>query len=144
MKYTDYTTNIGGISTTINQTAQPLAPALEQNFPEVRLCFPVIAGMNSFLITATINFTESKEALLIFLSFRCLVSLYSGNKNDQLQNIYSIAITEKLAKKLFGNEIRWEKLLKLIWIDNFIVTGILKNLPSNTRFTFEYLLPWDI
>jgi len=69
--------------------------------------------------------------------------LIEGNKNEQLNNIYSITITQKLAKKLFGNEDAIGKIIKIDSIDNFTVTGVLKNLPSNTRFDFEYLLPWN-
>jgi putative ABC transport system permease protein len=35
------------------------------------------------------------------------------------------------------------KVLKLDNKDNFQVTGLLKDLPNNTRFKFEYLLPWS-
>ena len=69
--------------------------------------------------------------------------LIEGNKNEQLKNVYSITITEKLAKKLFGNEDAIGKIIKIDSVDNFTVTGVLKDLPSNTRFDFEYLLPWD-
>ena len=69
--------------------------------------------------------------------------LIEGDKNEQLKNVYSITITEKLAKKLFGNEDAIGKIIKIDSDDNFTVTGVLKDLPSNTRFGFEYLLPWS-
>ena len=55
----------------------------------------------------------------------------------------SIVITESFAKKLFKNE---EALGKIIKVDSnayFRVTGVLKDLPINTEFNFEYLLPWS-
>ena len=36
------------------------------------------------------------------------------------------------------------KVLKIDNKENFTVTGVLKHLPNNTRFDFEYLLPWSI
>jgi putative ABC transport system permease protein len=56
-----------------------------------------------------------------------------------LNDVYSIVVTEKMANKMFGKE---DAMGKLITIDdnNFTVTGILKDLPSNTEMDFEYIL----
>jgi hypothetical protein len=69
--------------------------------------------------------------------------LVEGNKNEQLKNVYSISITKSLAKKLFGNEDAIGKIIRIDSVDNFTVTGVLKDLPPNTEFDFEYLLAWD-
>jgi len=128
----------------INVTSQPLGPALKQNYPEVAAETRVL-DVNSFLFTANnksftnINGDFADASFLQMFSF----PLIEGNKNEQLNNIYSITITQKLAKKLFGNEDAIGKIIKIDSIDNFTVTGVLKNLPSNTRFDFEYLLPWN-
>ena len=53
-------------------------------------------------------------------------------------------LTEKLAKNLFGDEDPIGKILKLDNKDNFTVTGILKDLPNNSRFGFEYLTNWEL
>ena len=55
---------------------------------------------------------------------------------------YSIVLTEKLAKKLFGEEDAMGKQVKVDNRNNYTVTGILKDPPPNSRFQFEYLLPW--
>ena len=52
-------------------------------------------------------------------------------------------LQKSLRKKLFGNENAIGKIIKIDSVDNFTVTGILKDLPTNTRFNFEYLVPWD-
>ena len=54
-----------------------------------------------------------------------------------------LPLQKQLAKKLFGNEDALGKIIRIDSVDNFTVTGILKDLPSNTEFDFEYLLPWD-
>ena len=59
-------------------------------------------------------------------------------------DMHSIVLTEKLAKKIFGNEDPMGKIIKLDNKDNFTVTGIAKDLPNNTRFNFEYLMPWSL
>jgi ABC-type antimicrobial peptide transport system permease subunit len=68
--------------------------------------------------------------------------LIEGNASTALNGVYSIVVTEKMATKMFGDE---DAINKIIRIDsnNFRVTGVLKNLPPNTKFDFEFILPWS-
>jgi len=138
------TSNTDGHPRAINETSQPLGSALKQNYPEVEAATRV-HDINGFLLTANNKSFTGIEGSFVDASFFQMFSfpLIEGNKNEQLKNVYSIAITEKLAKKLFNNENAIGKIIKIDSIDNFTVTGILKDLPSNTRFSFEYLLPWS-
>ncbi|PSL49901.1 ABC-type antimicrobial peptide transport system permease subunit [Chitinophaga niastensis] len=138
------TNNSEGKSFAIPLTEQPLAPALKQNYPEVAAASHV-KDVNSFLFTANNASFTGIAGAFVDPSFLQMFSfpLIAGNKNEQLKNVYSITITEKLAKKMFGNEDAIGKIIKIDSIDNFTVTGVLKDLPSDTRFDFEYLLPWD-
>ncbi|MEO6674198.1 MAG: ABC transporter permease, partial [Ginsengibacter sp.] len=68
--------------------------------------------------------------------------LLQGNVNKALSGSYDLVVTQKLAKKLFGNTDAMGKIVRIDSVDNFVVTGILKDLPNNTAFNFEYLLPW--
>jgi ABC-type antimicrobial peptide transport system permease subunit len=68
--------------------------------------------------------------------------LLKGNTETALQKPHSVVITESLAKKLFG---RMDPLGQTIRVDSvagFTVTGVLKDLPPNTQFHFDYLIPW--
>src|ERR1700676_4621735 len=71
------------------------------------------------------------------------IPLKQGNAQTALNNLYSIVITEKMAKRMFGLEDPMNKQIK-IDSNNFTVTGIMKDLPTNTRFDFDYLLSWQI
>ena len=138
------TNNTEGKAYAINQTEQPLAPALIRNYPEVKAATRE-AGVNNFLITANNKSFTGIQGSFVDASFLRMFSfpLVRGVEGEQLQNVYSITITEKLSKKLFGNEDAIGKTIKIDSVDYFTITGILKDLPSNTRFDFEYLLPWD-
>ncbi|HEY5392940.1 MAG TPA: ABC transporter permease, partial [Hanamia sp.] len=133
-----------GKGVAINVTSQPLGPALKQNYPEVEAATRVL-DVSSFLITANNKSFTNIKGDFVDASFLRMFTfpLVEGNKNEQLKNVYSIAITQKLAKKLFGHEDAIGKIIRIDSVDNFTVTGILKNLPSNTRFDFDYLLPWE-
>jgi len=136
--------NVDGHQQEISVVSQPIGPFLKQNFPEVESTTRV-KDINSFLFTVNNKSFTQIEGDFVDPSFLLMFSfpLIEGNKDAQLKNIYSIAITEKLAKKLFGNEDALGKIIRIDSIDNFTVTGVLKDLPPNTEFDFEYLLPWD-
>ncbi|MCR8561489.1 ABC transporter permease [Mucilaginibacter sp. BJC16-A38] len=69
--------------------------------------------------------------------------LVKGNTATALSGIHSIVLTERLAKKLFGNADPMGKIIKVDSTANFTVTAVMKDLPNNTTFNFEYLMPWS-
>ncbi|MEI3800434.1 MULTISPECIES: ABC transporter permease [unclassified Chitinophaga] len=129
----------------ISSTSQPLGPALKQEFPDVENTTR-FSSVNSFLITAENKQLTGVEggfadpAYLEMFDF----PLAEGAPGGQLKDVHSIVVTEKLAKKLFGNGEALNKTLRLNTEDVVTITGVLKDLPSNTRFNFEYLLPWSL
>ncbi|HVT86290.1 MAG TPA: ABC transporter permease [Chitinophagaceae bacterium] len=69
--------------------------------------------------------------------------LKEGNIRQCLSSSYNIVLTEKLAKNFFGNESAIGKTVRIDSVNNCTVTAVLKDLPNNTKFNFEYLLPWS-
>ncbi|HEX8061064.1 MAG TPA: ABC transporter permease, partial [Cyclobacteriaceae bacterium] len=68
--------------------------------------------------------------------------LVAGNADQVLDDAANIVITESTAKAFFGNE---DAMGKIIRIDNqhdLKVAGILKDIPSNSSFQFDFLLPY--
>jgi putative ABC transport system permease protein len=126
-----------------NTTPKVFARTVEQEFPEVeqvtRVNWPssYLFSIGEKRLTLSGNIVDSN--FLNVFSF----PLLKGNANTVLKDMYSIVLTEKLAKKLFGDEEAMGKNIKIDDKDNFTVTGILKDIPYNTRFKFEYLLPWS-
>ncbi len=68
--------------------------------------------------------------------------LVKGNPGTALRDKYNIVLTEKLAQKLFGKAEPIGKVIRIDTTDYFTVTGILRDLPNNTIFEFEYLMSW--
>src|SRR5450432_1276284 len=124
-----------------NTTPKIMAPTLKHDYPEVedaarfnQVTFLTTVGEKKFNIRGA--FADS--GFLSMFSF----PLISGNAAQALRGNYNIVLTQKTAKKLFGND---DPIGKIVLVDsnaNFTVTAVLKDLPSNTSFDFEYLLPW--
>jgi ABC-type antimicrobial peptide transport system permease subunit len=68
--------------------------------------------------------------------------MLEGDAATALNDPHSIVLTEKTAKALFGNADAMGKTVRIENNENFTVTGIVKDPPDNTRFQFDYLLPW--
>ncbi len=123
-------------------TPKILAPTLKKDYAEVE---DAVRYQNvTFLLTAgekKLNkrgaFTDS--GFLNVFSF----TLLEGDANTALKGTYSIVLTEEFAKALFGKEDAMGKVIRIDSTDNCTVTGILKDLPNNTQFNFDYLLPWE-
>ncbi|MDP9042615.1 MAG: ABC transporter permease, partial [Bacteroidota bacterium] len=134
--------NNQGKSQAMNYTAKALAPTLKKDYPEIedvarwqRVNFLFTVGDRHFNVPG--NFTDS--GFLRMFSF----PLLEGNPNIALSGPTDIVITESLAKKLFGKESAFGRKVKVDSVDLFTVKGILKDLPDNTQFQFDYLLPWS-
>jgi putative ABC transport system permease protein len=68
--------------------------------------------------------------------------LIAGNAEQVLDDASNIVITESTAKALFGDE---DAMNKIIRVDNQFdlkVAGILKDVPPNSSFQFDFLLPY--
>ena len=121
-------------------TPAPLGPILLKDYQEIMQMTRVI-GSNKLLsksdkkIMANGNIVD--PSFLRMFSF----PLVKGNIQNVLNDNHSIVITEKLAGKLFSGG---DAINRSILVDTnmYTITGILKDLPGNTQFDFEFLLPW--
>ena len=71
-----------------------------------------------------------------FFSF----NLIQGNPQEALKAPKCVVLTEKMAKKYFGNENPMGKTLELNGQENFRVTGVVQNPPVNSHLQFNFLL----
>ncbi|HTS44382.1 MAG TPA: ABC transporter permease [Puia sp.] len=68
-----------------------------------------------------------------------------GNAKDALAQRYSLVITEKTAKKIFGSEKNViGKTVRANNKQNYVVTGVIKDIPENSFMQFEWVAPFQI
>lgn len=125
-----------------NHTPKAMAAAIQQDYPEVEKTARV-----NFLPPVKIDFGEKQfygRGRIVDSTFLQLFTFpaINGNAATALNDVSSIVLTEKLAKTIFGNDDPIGKILKLDNADNFRVSAVVKDVPPNSAFAFEFLVPW--
>jgi putative ABC transport system permease protein len=121
-------------------TSPIMASTLPANFPEIKKSVRltnsgrILSVKEKKLYDTKIVYADS--ALFDIFTFPML----QGDPQRALANPYSIVLTQNTAKKYFGNEAPLGKIMQLSDTINLTVTGIIKNVPSNSHFTFDCLL----
>ena len=123
-------------------TPSALGPTLKTDFPEIerasRLGFDesllFTVGDKKIDITGVAADTD----FLPMFGF----PLLKGDPATALKDPNDIVLTQKAARALFGEADAMGKTLRIDNRYDYTVTGIMKDLPNNTQFDFEYLLPW--
>ncbi|MCD4746634.1 MAG: ABC transporter permease [Bacteroidales bacterium] len=82
------------------------------------------------------NIIYSDSSVFDVFSFR----LIKGNPKTALIEPFTIVLTEKTAKKLFGNNNPIGKIVKFNNQENLLITGIVENPPENSQIKFNVLI----
>ncbi len=134
------TTN--GKASAWGSTPDPLAPILKADYPDIEDAVRVNEGEALLSVQDKHISSQGVFADAGFLSMFDFATIH-GDSKGALSQVNNIVITERLANKLFGTTAATGKFLRVDSTQNFIVTAVLKDLPGNTRFNFEYVLPWS-
>lgn len=140
------TMGIEGNVFTMGSTPRPMAAALKADIPgivnaarvsdeEQRLLF----GFENKSVYAFGLCADSSLFSMFTLTF------LQGNARTAFTHLHSLVLTEKSVKKFFGEE--KNVLGKTVRIDNkedYVITGVLKDMPENSTLQFEWLAPYQI
>ncbi len=130
-----------GTTVTFAATPGPLAAAMQQE----------IAGIEktarcTWLANGLFSLGEKKifedgyyadSSLIDLLS----VEMIHGRGFDQR---YSIVISNRMANRFFGNEIPIGKSIRMNNRQDYIITGVFKDLPDNSTHRFDWLVPYEV
>ena len=121
-------------------TSPPMAPALQANFPEVlktvRISYSgrYLSYQDKKIPNSQIMYADS--TFFDIFTF----PIISGDRQKALVNPYSIILTESMAKKYFGNASPLGKTMQLSDTVPLTVTGVVKDVPANSHFSFDCIL----
>ncbi|QQS35414.1 MAG: ABC transporter permease [Ignavibacteriales bacterium] len=131
----------GESSLHLARVAPPIGPLLKQDYPDLVLdVVRVLADYSTLLKVGDKNFVEEKffwaeENIFDIFSF----DMIRGDPSTALKEPKSVVLTESSAKKLFGTT---DVLGKYIAYENegdLKVTGVIKDVPENSHFRFDFL-----
>lgn len=128
----------------ISRTPDPLGPAIAEAFPDLQTVRfrsdRKKIGTEDRAFRAKLGFVDP-DFIDIF-SF----SIIHGDAANALQDKYSALITEETAQKYFNKANPVGELLPIERgeeIQNYTITGIVKNVPKNSTIQFDVLLPFE-
>lgn len=122
-----------------------LAEALEQTFPEVEQAVRLVVRTD-IVRYGERNFTQryhlADHEFFETFSF----PLIRRSKADVLRDLNSVVLTESTAEKIFGQSDPVNKRLSIKIgeaFSDFIVSGIARDVPSNSSIKFDMIIPID-
>jgi len=128
----------------VTVTPHPSGPVWKEKIPEIveqarinRL--PRILFRNEDKVFFESSLVASDSGLFNMFT----LPLLRGDPRTALSAPYSIVLSEKLANKYFGDT---NPLGKTVTLENrfqFMVTGVMKEIPDNSIFTFEGIIPYS-
>lgn len=126
------------------QSPALLGPTLKNIYPEIKKYSRIYFSERSLVKVGDIKNYEDRISYADSTFFEIFTyDVLVGNKAEFLKKANSIVLTESTAKKFFGNE---NPLGKIIEIDNrynFEVTGVIKAVPTNSHFKFDFLASYS-
>lgn len=140
----NYELNFTGSAFTITRSPAPFAPMLPNYFPEIeqttrfypRSISVRVPGQDQGFEVENAFFADS-TTMQVF-GFETL----QGDPDRALHTPFSIVLTDKTALRFFGKEDCMGKQLMLANQGPFTVGGVIRALPENAHFTFDFLAPF--
>jgi cell division protein FtsX len=140
--FRDMIQSSGEIETT-EAIPQPLELELKNNYPEVEHVSILGWEMESlFRLDDKTSYEKGRYASAQFFQLFSFPFL-AGDPATALRNVHSVAISERLAKKFFGDA--WHEavgqIIKINERQEFTVTAVFENPPASSSLDFDYILP---
>lgn len=127
------------------QTPVIFAADLKRNFPEIEHTVRVEPGYEMTVRVNNESFKEVENSAFVDDDFFSVFNfpLLEGSAGTVLKQHNQIVISEKLAKKYFGNNEAVGKTISLSSYQNalYTVSGVAKDFPANSSFKYDLIIP---
>ncbi len=129
------------------QSPYPLGPALSDDYPEVVESMHLSVQYSNLVECKDKRFYEDRFAFAddnFFTMFS--FPLIKGNPENVLKDLNSLVLSRSMVKKYFGNEDPVGKILRVNTKHDFIITGVMQDIPHNSHIqagfigNFEHLI----
>ena len=128
----------------VNAYYQPggLSGHLKSEYPEIERAAFVQSSMQKLSFEQNGFFEKGLKVEPDFLAMFTF-PLVQGDAKTALNDPQSILITRTLARKIFGNGDPMGRALTLNNQTEMKIAGVLADIPNNTQFEFDYLIPFS-
>lgn len=130
---------------TINVTPGPLAAAIKSEIPGIKNATRMTGGVAQALFTLGDkaiyekgNHVDSSFFSMFQLNF------IKGTARHAFDQLHSLVITETMAEKFFDQADPIGRTLKMDNDQLYTITGVVKDLPDNISFSFDWLARFDV
>lgn len=123
-----------------------LMPAMLKEVPEVEAITRMRPNWGTnFLIKYNKKVFNEQQLFGVDTSFFDVFTFpfVSGSPDNAFDHLNSVIITESTANKYFGNEDPIGKVITADFLGDLTVTGIVKDVPANSHFHFDFLVPFQ-
>jgi putative ABC transport system permease protein len=120
----------------------PIAKDLLKDIPEISNAFMY------YVVPGVVSYSDKYFKEDIRLAGPSLWDMFTfnflrGDRQHVFDDINSVVITDKFAKKYFGDEDPIGKMLKINNEHSFKVTGMISETPTNSTFRFDLCIPFE-
>ncbi len=129
----------------VTVTPHPSGPVWKEKIPEIKEQTRINRLPRILFRQDETVFFESSVIAADSGMFRMFTMPFMlGDPETALRDPHSIVLTENMAEKYFGDENPMGKTMTLENQLQFMVTGVMKDLPHNSMFTFEAVIPYSL
>jgi len=128
---------------TFNSTPGPLAEAMKTEIPGIARAARTkhrdfLFAVNDNAINSSGRFVDADFIEIFNLSF------LEGNPKEAFISPEAIVITQETAEQLYGKNTKvLGKVLRVNNTENYLITGVIENLPKNVTFPFNWIAPFE-
>ncbi len=128
---------------TFYSTPGPLAKVLKDEIPGIVRTAKTVGENLMFAVGDNAISRAGKYAdAEIFEIFG--LSFLEGNAKDAFKNPEAIVITKEIAEQLYGKDTKvLGKIIKVNNNTNYLISGVIENIPENVSFPFKWLAPFE-
>lgn len=128
----------------VNVTPYPMSEGCKAEIPEIKYATPLPSTGTVLIRYKDKAFFES-DVFAVQPDFLSMFTFpfIKGNKAEAFREPHSILITQEIATKYFGDLNPVGERLTVNNRFDFVVTGVLKNPPSNSVIQFKMLVPYE-
>ena len=132
-----------GTTFTFDATPGPLAAGIKNEIPGIKNTARYTFGNQLLFSVGEKNINE--QGNYVDSSFLKMMQLQflKGNPSTAFLQLNSVVISEKMAHKFFNSTDVLGKSIKVNNKEDYIITGVIKDLPENVTLKFQWLAPFQ-